>query len=74
MTGFEWLLVVVPVVVVGIYLLGRRRGATTPFNSIYQGSADDARDQAADASHQAHKDLDAQQPRQHGGCCGTTRA
>jgi hypothetical protein len=73
MNGFEWLLVLIPILVAGIYLLNRRRGAATPFNSIYQGPAEKARNEAAGASHQANKDPDEQRPRTHGGCCGITR-
>ncbi len=68
MTGFEWLLVLVPVFVVGIYLFRHRSGAETSFNSIRQSSADDGHREAADASHTAQGDLETQRS-QHHGCC-----
>jgi len=52
MTGFGWLVVVIPVFVIGIYLLTRRHGTRTPFNSIYSDTAGNAHEQASAQSGQ----------------------
>jgi len=73
MNSFAWLLVLVPIFVVAIYLLFRRSTAATPFNSIYQSTADHTHEEAVSAGCQKNEDQAPQRPRAHGGCCGLTR-
>ncbi len=73
MNSFGWLLVLVPVAVVGIYLLCQRRRAATPFNSISKLAVAPGPDEMSGASHDATNDPEVQRPRHHGGCCGITR-
>lgn len=74
MTGFEWLLVLVPVLVGGVYLLGRRRAAATPYISIKQNTGFDTHDEAGDATQPGHAEVEAQRPHHHQGCCSVRRS
>lgn len=73
MKSFEWLLVLVPILVVGIYLIFRRSGAKAPLNTIYQSTAERTYPEAGSESYRADNDPSARSHRAHGGCCGLTR-
>ena len=67
-----WFLVLGVACGIGYVLLIRRLGAATPFNSIYQGTADRPLEEASGAGEQTQHSPDAQGSRAHGGCCGIT--
>ena len=69
MTGLEWFLVLLLVVVGGIYLLNHRSPAEVPSSSTYPDSNDNPRGQTNVTNQHAHDDPKAQQSRDHGGCC-----
>lgn len=58
---------------IGYILLIRRLGTATPFNSIYQGTADRPHEEAAGAGEQMQHSSNVQESHAHGGCCGITR-
>ncbi len=70
MNGFVWIIVLVPVVVGGIYLLRRRSGTANPYVSIYQNPGDIARRNSVDdRTYRTYEDSEAQESNRHGGCC-----
>lgn len=68
-----WLVVLIPIAVIGIYLFSQRRRAAAPLNSIYRSVTVPDQDEAAGVSHSAQDDSQLPRPRSHGGCCGLTR-
>lgn len=69
MNGFEWILVLVPVVVGGIYLLRRRSRSANPYVSICPNPGNTARGNSVDQKPRAHQDSEVRRLHHDGGCC-----
>ncbi len=69
MSGFEWFLILLLVVMGGFYLLGRRPAALIPLHPAHPGRASEPGDQVQDASQHASNATNRRQPHHHGGCC-----
>lgn len=73
MNSLGWLVVLIPIAVIGIYLFSQRRRAAAPLNSIYGSAAVPEQDKTAGSSRAASGDSQPPRPRSHGGCCGLTK-